>query len=432
MSRIEPFIVLTQDATAKIADAKSTSGGIRMRNVPSESMYVIEAITSSTGTTLPVEIPTEYQSLKWEGNRHVGQWMRKPKDDINLLHLYYISRPDGLLDYNAFRKLVPGVDDPGNNSGLLITHDPELAPEAIQAGAHEFAGWIMERDGVRPIRIEVEPKVLGLRQLAGQWPIEQLATNSVMVVGCGSIGSAVAEALAGYGVGRVLLIDPDRFLWHNMLRHTLGPESVGRRKVHALKVHLNSRWPLQAVEALPLDIVSQAHFARPLMEDVDLVICAADGIAPRRVVSHLARRSGKPAIMACVLDNGSIGELLRLRPTPRFGCLLCFRAHLDVVGGMDAEADQELDYGTGRVHQPMTAVPPDLRLMGTLAAKAGVATLLESLYGDHTQALPGEHAVIGLRPGNDLAPPFDAKAATGISWGPIPRPRDNCPTCGAA
>jgi hypothetical protein len=432
LSPTDPFIVLTQDAAAKIANAKGTSGRIRMRFVPAEGMYVINAITSSAGTTLPVDIPSEYRALKWDGERCTGQWMRKPQSEINVLHRYVISRTSRTLDYDAFRDMVPGVSDPGNHSGLLITHDPDLSPEAVQAGVHEFAGWNVERGGVSPIRIEVEPKVVGLLQLAGQWPIEQLAATSVMVVGCGSIGSATAEALAGYGVGRVLLIDPDRFLWHNMLRHTLGPESVGRRKVHALRDHLKSQWPLQNVEALPIDVVSQAHLVRPLMEDVNLVICAADGIAPRRVVSHLARQAGKPAILACVLDNGSIGELLRLRPTPRFGCLLCFRAHLDASGAMDAEADQELDYGTGRVHQPMTAVPPDLRLMGTLAAKAAVATLLESLYGDHTQALPGEHAVIGLRPGGDLAPPFDAEAAAGISWASIPEPRENCPSCGAA
>lgn len=403
-----------------------------MRFVPAEGLYVISAITSSAGTTLPVDIPSEYRALKWDGERCTGQWMRKPQSEINVLHRYVISRTGRTLDYDAFRDMVPNVSDPGNHSGLLITHDPDLSPETLQAGVHEFAGWNVERSGVSPIRIEVEPKIVGLLQLAGQWPIEQLAATSVIVVGCGSIGSATAEALASYGVGRVLLIDPDRFLWHNMLRHTLGPESVGRRKVHALKDHLKSQWPLHNVEALPIDIVTQAHLARPLMENVDLVICAADGIAPRRVVSHLARRAGKPAILACVLDNGSIGELLRLRPTPRFGCLLCFRAHLDASGAMDAEADQELDYGTGRVHQPMTAVPPDLRLIGTLAAKAAVATLLESLYGDHTQSLPGEHAVIGLRPGGDLAPPFDAKAAAGISWASIPEPRENCPSCGAA
>ena len=99
---------------------------------------------------------------------------------------------------------------------------------------------------------------------------------------------------------------------------------------------------------------------------------------------------------------------------------------------MDAEADQELDYGTGQVHQPMTAVPPDLQSVGILAAKAVVATLLESLHGDHTQRLPGEHAVIGLQPAGDLAAPFDISTAGEIRWASIPPPRHSCPTCTAA
>lgn len=177
------------------------------------------------------------------------------------------------------------------------------------------------------------------------------------------------------------------------------------------------------------DLVAEAHYIRPIVDRVDLVLCAADGIAPRRVVSHLSRRAQKAAILACVLDNGSIGEVIRLRPTPRFGCLLCLRQQLADQGAMDAEADQELDYGTGRVHQPMTAVPPDLRYVGTFAAKVAIATLLESLHGDHTQQVPGEHAIIGLRPTGDLAAPFDLSQAGDVRWSSIPRPRASCPTC---
>jgi hypothetical protein len=99
---------------------------------------------------------------------------------------------------------------------------------------------------------------------------------------------------------------------------------------------------------------------------------------------------------------------------------------------MDAEADQELDYGTGRVHQPMTATPPDLQLVGTLAAKTAVATLLETHHGDHTQQLPGEHAIVGLHPAGDLTPPYDLQHATSTLWTDLPPPRPECPTCHAA
>lgn len=432
MDRNDPYIILTRDAATKIAGAKSTAGKLEMRHPPSERMYVVDMVETDKDVRVQVVIPSAYKTLRWDGSRHIAHWMRRPSQQINIEHLMLLSRPGTELDFDGFREMVPGVADPGNTLGLLITHDPDLSAEVLKAGAYEFAGWLIKRGGVRPIHIEVEPRVIGVAQLEGRWPVEQLATNSVMLVGCGSIGSAAAVALAGYGVGRVALVDPDRFLWHNMLRHTLGPESVGRLKVDALRSYFTDRWPDLQVNAHALDVVTDADIVRPLVNDVDLVLCTADGIAPRRVVSHFARRAGKTAVLACVLDHGAIGEIIRLRPSPRFGCLLCFRQHLSEQKAMDAEADQELDYGTGRVHQPMTAVPPDLHSVGILAAKTAVATLLESIHGDHTQRLPGEHAVLGLRPLGDLAAPFDLHYAGEVRWASIPAPRASCPTCDAA
>ncbi|QZY47024.1 HesA/MoeB/ThiF family protein [Mycolicibacterium austroafricanum] len=430
MYRSDPHIVLTRDGATKITSSTLTRGGLTMRHVPTDNLFVVHAVDVAEGTRTQVDIPREYTTLRtWGDQTRPAQWIRKPTETINIDHFAMIRRPGATADFQGFKTIIPRLLDPGTKYGILITHDPELTPELRIIGVSEYAGWLIHRDGVRPIHVEVQPRTIGIAQLAGTWPIERLAANSIMLVGCGSIGSAAAEALAGYGVGRVDLVDPDRFLWHNMLRHTLGPESVGRYKVSALQSLLNQSWPSQDVRAHRLDVVDDAHHIRRLIEDVDLILCTADGVAPRRVVSHLARRSGKPAVLACVLDHGAIGEIIRLRPSPRFGCLLCLRSALAENGAMDAEADQELDYGTGSAHQPMTAAPPDLRYVGTLAGKTAVATLLESLHGDHTQQLPAEHAIIGLHPGGDLHQPFDIAKPGDIRWLPIPPPRTKCPTC---
>lgn len=429
MFRSDPCIVLTRDAATKIATAESTSGHLSLRLAPSENALIIDVVEMTKGQRYRVDIPSEYTALQWGDSRRTAQWMRQPNEGINVLHLLMARRPAHTLPFADFRARVPGVEDPGHKTGIFVTYEPDLVDELRQAGVQEFAGWAVERGGVRPIHIEVEPHTVGLAQLAGTWPVEALANDSVMVVGTGSIGSAAAEALAAFGVGTVDLVDPDRFLWHNIVRHTLGPESVGRYKVDALKSKLEGAWPTQQFVAHRRDVVADAHVMRALIPRTDLVLCAADGIAPRRVISHLARRAKKPAVLACVLDIGAIGEVVRLRPAPNFGCLLCLRADLEARGAMDAEADQELGYGTGRIHQPMTAVPPDLHLVGTLAAKVAVATLLESRHGDHTQQLPGEHAVMGLRPRGDLVAPFDSAASGQISWHPVPAPRPGCPTC---
>ncbi len=114
-----------------------------MRNVRSEGMYVIEAIAPSKWTTFPVAIPPEYQALKWDGSRHEGQWMRTPNDDINLHHLFVISRPGTTLDYDGFRDLVPRVDDPGNQIGLLVSV-LHLTPVGCQLPQGEFGGQLVQ------------------------------------------------------------------------------------------------------------------------------------------------------------------------------------------------------------------------------------------------------------------------------------------------
>lgn len=424
--------LIPRDALSRIAGAEASGGELRFRHVTADDFYVVTRVEVASGLRLPVDIPKSYQRLAWGDDNLIGQWLRTPKRGVNHNHWYLLRRPGASLPYDAFRELVPGARDPGANVGFLITHDPDLPEEHVEAGIPEFAAWFVTRDEVRPAHVAIEPSTIGIQQLDGAWPIQSLASHSALIVGCGSIGSAAANALAAYGVGHLELVDPDRLLWHNLIRHTLGPEHVGRYKVDGLKSQLGQRWPAITVTPHPLDVVDDAHRIRPIVKDIDIVVCAADGIAPRRVVSHLSRRARKTAILACVLDHGRIGEIIRLRPSPRFGCLLCLRANLAQQGAMDAEADQELDYGTGQVHQPMTATPPDLHLVGTLAAKTAVATLLETHHGDDTQGLPGEHAILGLHPTGDLAAPFDLHQAGDIRWSPLPSPRPHCPTCSAA
>lgn len=431
MTRSDPYILMSKDATAKIAESDLYGGALALRYSPGNDLYVVAVVEYATNFRLPVDVPREYTALRSGDIMKTAQWVRVRSDEPHIYHLLLSRRPNAMMEFDEFTKLVRGVVDPGNNLGIVITHAPAISREIVDAGGCEFAGWAVLRNGVRPLRIETEPGTTGIQQLADQWPVDRLAGNSIMVVGCGSIGSASAEALAGYGVGRVELVDPDRFVWHNMIRHLLGPESVGQFKVTAIKDRLARESPEQVVVAHQLDVAADAHLVRPIVDRVDLVLCAADGVAPRRVVSHLSRRAGRPAILACVLDSGSVGEIIRLRPTPNFGCLLCLRRHLAEEGAMDAEADQELDYGTGSSHRPMSAIPTDLRYVGILAAKVAVATLLESLHGDHDQRLPGEHAIIGLRPSGDLAEPFNLGRVGEVRWSGIPRPRSSCATCSA-
>lgn len=265
-----------------------------------------------------------------------------------------------------------------------------------------------------------------LDYLSNDWPISELAQVHVTIIGVGSIGSTTAEILAMSAVGQLSLVDPDRLEQRNLARHRRTDVDLGRLKAVAMRDWLHLRYPSTIADAYPLDVIRDADVMRPLFAASDVIVCSADGVAARRVTNHLARRASVPAVFAAVLEDGAFGELLRVRG--RTGCLLCHRRALSDAGAFDPEPGLELGYGTGNPHRPMTAAPGDLAWMGTAAAKAAIATVLER-RGRWHQRLPGDSAIVGLQPVPEMPRPFNIEHAGEIRWELLPPPHPDCPTC---
>lgn len=80
-----------------------------------------------------------------------------------------------------------------------------------------------------------------------------LGSRHIVVFGCGSVGSEVADALATSGVGKLTLVDPQSLSADNVFRHALGRFWIGTSKVHALQATLPARYPGIEVVAQPED-----------------------------------------------------------------------------------------------------------------------------------------------------------------------------------
>ncbi len=71
-----------------------------------------------------------------------------------------------------------------------------------------------------------------IRLLLGDAAVTRLQNATVMVVGCGAVGSFAIEALARSGVGRLILVDFDRVEESNINRQLFALTStVGAPKV---------------------------------------------------------------------------------------------------------------------------------------------------------------------------------------------------------
>lgn len=413
-------MVVSSEAAERIDRWDGPWGFLDLRWDTTENLVVVAGSSRKTDVRLP-ERPAWFGDhyLGSETRRASGLWYRV-EPEIHMLHEFAIRR--GLaVRTEVLRSGVLGKwHQPPRDAAV-----PVLAVSRVEE-KQVLSAWWVSHEEASPGGVEVVTGRPPLEFLDDAWPVDVLRGKLVTLVGVGSIGGAAAEVLAAYAVDHLALVDPDRLLEHNVVRHQLTARDVGRFKVNALAEGLKARHPHLSVEAHALDVIHDADVMRPLFARSDTILCGADGVEARRVVNHLARRAEVPAVFACVLKDGALGEIVRIHPG--VGCLLCHRAMLVDQGAMNPEQHLDRGYGTGTRHLPMTAVGGDLATVGTLAAKSVIATLLERC-GYPDQRLPDNHGVIGLRPVPGLHEPFAVERAGELRWAPIGPSRKGCPTC---
>jgi hypothetical protein len=129
---------------------------------------------------------------------------------------------------------------------------------------------------------------------------ERLAEARVAVVGCGALGSGVAQLLAKSGVGHVILVDPETLGWENIRRHELGAGYVGRKKARSLAMAIAQENPdIGSTE--PFDMTVQALLGSDpgKLTSSDLIVaCTGSWSADAALDHHLSLNGGPPVVYA--------------------------------------------------------------------------------------------------------------------------------------
>lgn len=128
----------------------------------------------------------------------------------------------------------------------------------------------------------------------------RLGDSSVLVVGVGGLGSAAALYLAGAGVGRIGLADPDSVSPSNLQRQVLYDErQIGMPKTEAARQKLAAFSSQVRLECHPEGITPQN--VRSLLERYDLIVDCSDNFPTRYLLDDACAAAGKPWV------HGSIG-----------------------------------------------------------------------------------------------------------------------------
>ena len=134
-------------------------------------------------------------------------------------------------------------------------------------------------------------------ELWGEDVQKSLQERSVAIVGCGGLGSSLALALGGSGIGRIYLIDFDEVSLHNIHRQiTFGADDEGKSKARVNKEVIERRCPY--VEAKSF-VESFEEFAERGIKP-DLILDATDNLPTRAKIDSYAKKIGVPWIYASV------------------------------------------------------------------------------------------------------------------------------------
>lgn len=230
---------------------------------------------------------------------------------------------------------------------------------------------------------------------AGQ---RRLATARVVVVGCGALGSAQANALARAGVGTLRLIDRDFVEESNLQRQMLFDEADAREalpKAVAAERKLKQINSTIRVEGVVADLVPEN--AAELLAGFDLFLDGTDNFETRWLMNDVAVKDGRAWVYGAVV--GSYGVTMPIVP----GQSACFACLMEKPG----------EVGVEETCDTMGVINPAVNWVAALQVSQALQLLVGSWSAETARLVRGD-----------------------LWWNefhssPLPRPRPDCRACAA-
>ena len=217
-----------------------------------------------------------------------------------------------------------------------------LAGHPLRPTREEIAGLLDELVAAGPVEVGLSekggrPLPARYQRLLSFWELwlpgeasprqaqERLAGAHVLILGCGGIGTHLAQELAATGIGKLTLVDHDVIEASNLNRQILyGPPDLGRPKVEVAAERIATFNPEIIVQTIRRRIDS-AEALGEILQDVDLLVQTAD-----EPVLELPLLVNRAALMARVpwINSGTVESLVEVGPLVLPGSRGCYRCWL--------------------------------------------------------------------------------------------------------
>lgn len=255
---------------------------------------------------------------------------------------------------------------------------------------------------------EIDDSSLDCRQYDALGVVHhRLRRLSVAVVGCGGLGSPIAEQLVRMGIAELTLVDHDVLDTESNLRRNFGSKAADLRapipppKVDVLARHLESLELGVQIHPINGDVRTEKVFR--ILLNSDLVINATDTHGSRAIVNELASTYMLPVIDVGVRvgskTNGSLcGLLAEARIlTPTTPCLWCrgtISSDVIRVENLPKRERQELAK-SGYVVQGIGSPVPSVVALTILGSGLATCAML-ALLSDEGEIVPSGYWIDGF------------------------------------
>jgi molybdopterin/thiamine biosynthesis adenylyltransferase len=217
-----------------------------------------------------------------------------------------------------------------------------------------------------------------------------LATQGVLLAGCGAVGGHLAFELARAGVGALTLVDHDTLWPENSYRHVLGRRYWGKPKAEALKEELEAQLPYVRVTAVVTTLEAAVADGSVNIAAYDMLLLALGNPTIELAINeHLhALRDGPPAVFTWLEPLGIGGHALLTHNSTGGGCFECLYTSpgdQEVLDNRAAFAAPGQAFGRalsgcGSLHTPYGSV--DAVQTAALATRLALAALLGTETGN--------------------------------------------------
>jgi len=376
---------------------------------------------SKSGLYIPLRLDSKITPPKYDQKWTIDEFVNWLRPKISSEHWLIINQ--SILNKNPekFEYLVLSIPRETGSPILIGVHLKPNKKNSSYPLLKNDTGWGL--DFLKVTRLDVPAFLPRSGAKIG------LQEKSVLLVGCGSVGSHLALELAKAGISIIGLIDNEKIEFENLNRFSLGLQYVRMSKVNAIEQYINKNFLFSFAKSFETTLEGFLDEKVNAIKIFDLVISATGNPTINLYLNKLSRELNFPLLIGWNEPFG-IGGHAQLSIPNLPGCYRClYRDTYNFVSF--AAKDQPKPFhkkhlGCGEVYTPYSSL--DSIRTSELMARLAISFLTEKISKPQILSWKGDRTDL-VNEGFNLSTRYNKQTQEEMNEKRFDFINEDCPHC---